>query len=157
MKFLVDSASAMESLGAALASQLQGGEVIYLEGQLGAGKTTLTRGLLRQLGFSGNVKSPTYTLVENYEMNGTQVFHFDLYRLNDPEELEDMGIRDYCDNEAVILFEWPERAASVLPDADIRFSIEHINQGRHVSIESNTTVGKKVLGSMSLGSFEQIC
>ncbi len=144
MKCVVNSAEAMASLGAALAGQLNGGEIIYLQGPLGAGKTTLTRGLLRGLGFSGNVKSPTYTLVEHYELNGMQVFHFDLYRLNDPEELEDMGIRDYCDESAVLLFEWPERATDILPEADILFSIAHIDDGRHVTVESRSETGKRL-------------
>ncbi len=134
MQLLLEDESATIALGAKLGSQLQGGELIYLKGELGAGKTTFVRGLLNALGHGGIVKSPTYTLVEPYTIAGKNIYHFDLYRVNDPEELEAMGIRDYCDGESICLFEWPEYGATVLPAADIILSFEYTDTGRVVEI-----------------------
>lgn len=136
------------ALGAKMASALSGGEIIFLQGELGAGKTTFVRGLLNALGHSGNVKSPTYTLVEPYSITGHDVYHFDLYRINDPEELEAMGIRDYCDGKAICLFEWPEQGADVLPEADITLFLSHISSGREVEIKSNSVTGENIQKSI---------
>ncbi len=136
------------ALGAKIAGALSGGELIFLQGELGAGKTTLVRGLLNALGHSGNVKSPTYTLVEPYSITGLDVYHFDLYRINDPEELEAMGIRDYCDGKAICLFEWPEQGADVLPEADITLFLSHISSGREVEIKSQSIVGENIQKSI---------
>ena len=139
----------MEQLGEHISTCLQGGEIIYLKGELGAGKTTLTRGLLRGLGYRGTVKSPTYTLVENYELSPLAVYHFDLYRLNDPEELEDVGIRDYCQAQAVCLFEWPERGTGVLPDADLMVAIEHADIAREINVWAGSSMGKVMLDRLA--------
>ena len=124
-----------ERLGFALAACDQGVSV-YLQGDLGAGKTTLSRGILRAFGYSGAVKSPTYTLVEPYEFNGRTLYHFDLYRFGDPEELEYMGIRDYFVAPNICLIEWPERGFGLLPAADVSVQISLAEVGRHLRINS---------------------
>ncbi len=145
MLFDLKDESETVALGAKVAAATQGGEIVYLSGELGAGKTTFVRGFLNALGHSGNVKSPTYTLVEPYSIKGNNVYHFDLYRINDPEELEAMGIRDYCDGESICLYEWPEQGKEVLPAADIILSLRHSNSGRKVEIESKSAKGEQIL------------
>ena len=125
---------AMLAVGMALAAQLKPGMLIFLNGDLGAGKTTLVRGILRGLGRSGAVKSPTYNIVEPYEINGTAVFHFDLYRLHDPEELEYMGVRDYINDNAICFIEWPDRGEGLLPAADLQIHIKIHQNERDIQI-----------------------
>ncbi|MEN8170033.1 MAG: tRNA (adenosine(37)-N6)-threonylcarbamoyltransferase complex ATPase subunit type 1 TsaE [Pseudomonadota bacterium] len=139
--FLPDT-EAMEAFGGSLAACTNGGEAIYLHGDLGAGKTTLVRGFLRALGHVGAVKSPTYTLVEPYELATRRTYHFDLYRLGEPEELEYMGIRDYLDGEAVLLVEWPQRGEGVLPAADLDITIDYTESGRNLTLRSHGERGR---------------
>ncbi|UTA49618.1 tRNA (adenosine(37)-N6)-threonylcarbamoyltransferase complex ATPase subunit type 1 TsaE [Simiduia sp. 21SJ11W-1] len=139
----------MVALGERLGRLLPAG-VIFLEGDLGAGKTTLTRGLLHAFGHSGAVKSPTYTLVEPYQLGDAQVFHFDLYRLGDPEELEYMGIRDYFDAQSLCIVEWPMRGEGFLPQPDWRVKVTPLllagqAPGRTLAVSAHTERGRQAL------------
>ncbi|QJR81381.1 tRNA (adenosine(37)-N6)-threonylcarbamoyltransferase complex ATPase subunit type 1 TsaE [Alteromonas pelagimontana] len=140
-----DTARLAEDLSSALTQLLPAGVVIFLEGELGAGKTTFSRYFIQSLGHTGNVKSPTYTLVEPYELEGVVVYHFDLYRLSDPEELEYMGVRDYFRDNAICLVEWPEKGGQSLAKADLVISISSMREGRRFTIEALSTKGTKLL------------
>lgn len=143
---LADQA-ATEALGAALSACVRPGSLICLQGDLGAGKTTLVRGFLRAQGHQGGVKSPTYTLVEPYTLAGRNVFHFDLYRLGDPEELEFMGARDYFAGEDICLVEWPEKAGRWLPTADVRVQLDYENSGRHAELHMQSEALRECLAA----------
>jgi len=132
---LADEA-ATEAMGAHLASVLKSPCIVFLEGELGAGKTTLVRGFLRGVGYTASVKSPTYTLVEIYPLSSGVLYHFDLYRLTQPEELEFMGIRDYFDQDAIIFVEWPERGLGFLPKPDLILELQTENTGRKLIFKS---------------------
>ena len=140
---------AMENLGEVVSSVLKSGAVVYLEGDLGMGKTTLVRGVLRGLGYQGPVKSPTYTIVEPYDLSGFEAFHFDLYRVTDAEELEFMGIRDYFTDGRLCLIEWAEMGRGVLPEADLIISLSLIREGRHVSLDAHTEKGRVAINGLS--------
>jgi tRNA threonylcarbamoyladenosine biosynthesis protein TsaE len=137
---LLASAEDTAALGAAVARALAGraGAVVHLEGPLGAGKTTLARGLLRALGVTGTIRSPTYTLLEPYEPGGRTVIHLDLYRLTDPRELEPLGLRDYPPERCWWLVEWPERGGGRLPPPDLRLLLAHDPHGRRATLAGPT-------------------
>jgi tRNA threonylcarbamoyladenosine biosynthesis protein TsaE len=137
LEFDVPDEAAMLALGQQVARALadSNGCMIHLHGELGAGKTTLVRCILQTLGVTGRVKSPTYTLVEPYELGDKTAYHLDLYRLADPEELEFLGIRDYMVPNTILFVEWPERGEGVLPPADVHIRINYEGAGRKVLIE----------------------
>jgi tRNA threonylcarbamoyladenosine biosynthesis protein TsaE len=137
------------ALAGKLAQQCHQGLVIYLEGDLGAGKTTFSRGFIQKLGHIGKVKSPTYTLVEPYEIAGWRVFHFDLYRLSDPEELEYMGIRDYFDVDCICLIEWPDKGAGLLAPADLHITIKYKQTGRVLSMQAKSATGSDLIRQLN--------
>lgn len=122
--------------------------VVFLRGDLGMGKTTLCRGILRAFGHRGPVKSPTYTLVEPYEFGDKSVFHFDLYRLGDPEELEYMGIREYFAGNSLCLVEWAEKGATVLPAADLVVTIESATAGRWLNLVAQSATGSAAIDAL---------
>ena len=130
----VPDEKAMISLGMAVAGSLLPGTAVFLEGELGAGKTTLVRGILWGLGHEGIVVSPTYTLVEPYQCGEIPVYHFDLYRLNTPDELETIGVRDMIHSKSICLVEWPDRGAGFLPAADMQIRISYDGAGRKVAV-----------------------
>ncbi|OOZ41140.1 tRNA (adenosine(37)-N6)-threonylcarbamoyltransferase complex ATPase subunit type 1 TsaE [Solemya pervernicosa gill symbiont] len=131
----------MQQLGERLAAALQAGATIYLVGDLGAGKTTLVRGVVRGMGYQGAVRSPTYTLLEPYSIGCRQLFHLDLYRLADPEELEFLGLRDLIEPDSVIFVEWPDHGRGFLPQADLVITIEYAGEARLLKFESRNEVG----------------
>jgi tRNA threonylcarbamoyladenosine biosynthesis protein TsaE len=122
--------------------------VIYLRGDLGAGKTTLIRALLHALGYTGRVKSPTYTLIEQYEADGLHLNHFDLYRFRDEEEWEAAGFRDEFDGYNVCIVEWPEKAQSLVPQADVEIMFEILPSGRNISLCAHTETGGECIRSL---------
>jgi tRNA threonylcarbamoyladenosine biosynthesis protein TsaE len=129
------------------------GVTVFLQGDLGMGKTTFTRGIMRHFGHQGATKSPTYTLVEPYQFKQQKVHHFDLYRLGHPEELEYLGIRDYFDGSAINLIEWPDKGRGFLPNADVVLTIHPLERGRKLTFVAQTNMGDGVL--VHLGKVKQ--
>jgi tRNA threonylcarbamoyladenosine biosynthesis protein TsaE len=152
-RFHLADAAATETVGAALARALRGGMVVTLHGDLGAGKTTVVRGVLRALGFAGPVKSPTYTLVEHYPFSSLYFYHFDFYRFADPSEWETAGLAECFRDDAVCLVEWPERVAGLLPPADVDIVLAHPapgDIGRDLAVSANTEAGEQCLHAVAL-------
>lgn len=149
-EFLSDEAATVaagQCLGLAIKPHLPSGVVVFLDGVLGAGKTTFCRGLLAAFGHSGSVKSPTYTLVEPYQLQDATLYHFDLYRLGVPEELEFVGIRDYFQAGSLCIIEWPGRGEGFLPEADLLVKVTPEKQGRRLSVCAATRLGNLCLGT----------
>jgi tRNA threonylcarbamoyladenosine biosynthesis protein TsaE len=144
----VASPEDMEQLGRRIADHVGAVRRIYLTGALGAGKTTLMRGLLRGLGHEGAVKSPTFTLVEPYSIDARSIYHFDLYRLKSPEELEFLGIRDYFATDSLCIVEWAERAQGLLPQPDVEVKIVQVDTKRRVQLISHSDAGTALLDGL---------
>lgn len=149
LRLHTSSPEQQEMVGAALAAECPTGSIIYLHGDLGAGKTTLVRGFMHGLGHEGAVKSPTYTLMEPYHIGSASFCHIDLYRLSDAGELEYLGMRDLMEEGATLLVEWPERGEGELPAPDLIIEIDHLPQGRDLGFIAKTERGKQLLQSVT--------
>ena len=148
---LLDSADATEALGARLARAMltETRIVIYLRGELGAGKTTLVRGFMRALGHRGAVKSPTFTLVEPYEIGNRRIYHCDLYRITDPMELEYLGVRDFGAEDCIFIVEWPERGTGGLPASDLEIDLKYADNGRKYAIVPLSSLGAAIINKIN--------
>lgn len=136
MSFYLSSQKDTEAFGALLCQIVTDHFVVFLKGDLGMGKTSMVRGFLQSMGYKGPVKSPTYTIVEEYRLSGRSVFHFDLYRLKDPEELHWMGFEDYLKESAVVFIEWPEMGAGLLPKPNLVIEFTPEGEGRKINIDT---------------------
>jgi len=141
--------AATARLGAALAAGVAPGRALYLRGDLGAGKTTLVRGLLRALGYAGRVKSPSYTLVEVYVLSSLNLYHFDFYRFKDRSEWINSGFRDYFNPDSICIVEWPERAEGLLAPPDLDLALAFSGPGREATITAHTAAGERWLAELS--------
>lgn len=146
--YLVSTPEQMERLGQRAAGGLSPGLLVFLSGELGSGKTTWVRGVLRGLHYDGPVKSPTYTLLEPYYLQDFAVYHFDLYRIESASEVEFLGLRDYLDSAGVCLIEWPERAQALLPEPDCRIEFLHDDNGRRLIVDCLSDAGEVLCVSM---------
>lgn len=147
--FDADCESAQVAIGRRLVRACDDQALIFLRGDLGAGKTTLTRGVLRGLGYDGAVKSPTYTLIEPYALPAGRVNHLDLYRVGDPGELEYLGLRELLEEPAITIIEWPERGEGWLPRPDLDIAISHTSIGRRLCIVAKTARGGEILAMLA--------
>lgn len=152
LQFLSDSVEDTQAIAVKLAQEVKATlperVVIYLQGDLGAGKTTFSRYFIQQLGHTGNVKSPTYTLIEPYELDDLTVYHFDLYRLADPEELEFMGIRDYFRDNVICLVEWPQKGSDFLATADLVINITSTGDDRVFNVTALSDRGSQIISAL---------
>jgi len=146
--FELPDEAATQSVGEKLAPALQPGMVVFLEGDLGVGKTSLSRALIRALGHAGAVKSPTYSLVEVYVISSLYLYHFDFYRFESPEEFLDAGFDEYFNDTALCLVEWPERAQGCLPPADLRLRLYHAGVGRVLEAVADSPKGQACLDAL---------
>ena len=147
-EYILHDTASTEQLGALLVNPLIEGATVYLEGNLGTGKTTFVRGALRRLGHTGAIKSPTFTLVEPYDFGNLKVFHFDLYRLQDPEELHWIGVRDYFQKGSICFVEWPDKGQGLLPFPDLRLNFLPDVAGRKITIQGCSDAGNKMMKAL---------
>jgi tRNA threonylcarbamoyladenosine biosynthesis protein TsaE len=152
LEFSLPDAEATLRLGAGLAQGLGPGRVLHLKGDLGTGKTTLVRGLLRALGHAGAVKSPSYSVVEPYALSSLNLYHFDLYRIKDPQEWLNSGFREYFGPETACIVEWPERARTMLAPPDVEVRLDFHRDGRRAVLEARTPSGDGWLSSLRSSS-----
>lgn len=148
MQFHSNSDIETEAIAAKLSALIEKGCVIHLQGDLGAGKTTFSRGFINALGFEGAVKSPTYNIVQSYELPEVTIYHFDLYRLAEPDELEALGFRDYFDGQSVCLLEWPEKGEGCLPAPDLNIFLEYLDESRSIEIKASSELGHTILNKL---------
>ena len=134
--------------GEKIAAALKKGGIVYLYGDLGAGKTTLSRGILRAYGHQGAVKSPTYTIIEPYELDCVKVYHFDLYRMVDPEEWDYLGVNEYFSPGNICLVEWPEKGAHYVPASDLNIKLAYYEKGRKITISASSDRGVEILQAL---------
>ena len=146
--YFLPNPEATEACGRAWSAMIRPGLQLSLRGELGAGKTSLVRGLLHGLGVEGAVKSPTYPLLESYNLPHLTIYHFDFYRINHPDELEDAGFRELFNDTSVCLVEWPERAESWLSPADLLIELHVEEQGRRIHISAATPIGQQCLARL---------
>jgi tRNA threonylcarbamoyladenosine biosynthesis protein TsaE len=153
LRLHLPDAAATAAAGARMAPCLEGGMIVTLAGELGAGKTTLVRGCLRALGWTGPIKSPSYTLVEHYPFSSLYFYHFDFYRFADPNEWETAGLAECFRDDSVCLVEWPDRVAGLLPAGDLALTLAHrenaSERGRRCTIEAHTNKGERCLKAMA--------
>src|SRR3954462_15106351 len=150
LELMLHDEEATLALGRRLAAALPGGLVAFLHGDLGAGKTTFARAFLQALGVGERVKSPTYSLVEGYDIGVRRAFHLDLYRIADPGELEWLGLDSIAEPGAIVLVEWPERGAGALPPVDLEMHFSHEGAGRAVVLEPISALGRQIVGSLGV-------
>lgn len=148
MSYHISDPDAMQDLGGILAQSCPFGTQINLQGELGTGKTTLVRGFLNKLGYTGIVRSPTYTLVEPYFLTRGNIYHFDLFRLHSPDELEAIGVRDYLDGKSTCLVEWPEKGGCLFLRPDLSTTIIHAGTARTVTLTALSETGKIIINAM---------
>jgi tRNA threonylcarbamoyladenosine biosynthesis protein TsaE len=147
-KYLPVAGATMRA-GAELAPRLKGGMIVTLSGELGSGKTTLVRGILQGLGWTGAVKSPSYTLLEDYPISSLYLYHFDFYRFEQPAEWEDSGFAEYFRPDALCVIEWPERVRGMLPPIDLALTLRYHDDGRMLTIEAGTLAGNACLAALA--------
>lgn len=145
MRVRLEGEKAQDAFGRRIGVHISPPCVLFLQGNLGTGKTTLVRGVLRGLGHFGPVRSPTYTLLEPYELAAMHLFHLDLYRLSDPEELELLGLRDLLEPTSVLMVEWPDRGHGFLPSPDLSVHIDHAGEARELKLVAETSPGAELL------------